>query len=116
MSRSSRQRSCWGTEFFVGVGVGSLYIIHDESVVFHELGEGLAEDWGEAPVPGHVLVLEVPITSELIVDERHKHKLVPQVHSSAPDLDIHVLYYRLDMFVERSRSPPMWDFVPCESS
>ena len=48
------------TEFFEGVGVGSLYIIHDESVEVHELGEVLAEDRGEAPVPGHVLVLGSP--------------------------------------------------------
>ena len=77
MYRSSRP----ATEFFVKAGIGVLYIRHDDVIVVDELGEGLAEHRVSPVGPGH----EVLLTSRLIVDQRHRNKLVLQVYRLAPD-------------------------------
>ena len=41
-----------------------------------------------------------PITSLLVVNQRHKHKLVFQVHGGVSDLDSQVDYNVLDHFVD----------------
>ena len=49
------------TEFFIIAGVGTLYILHDEFVVVHELREWLAKHWVEPVYPGHLNITEVTL-------------------------------------------------------
>ena len=100
MFRSLSQELVEVLEFFIRAGIGVLYIRHDDFVVVHELGERLAEHWVDPVCPGHLDLPEVPLSSHLIVDQRHKHKLVLQAHRPASGLDSHGFYSGPDMLVD----------------
>ena len=89
----------WITQFFVRVWVGLLHIIKDKVIIDDELGEGLANHRVDPVGLGHVSLLEFPVKSRLMVDQRHKDKRLPQAQWLAPDLDSFFFYYK-DLFVD----------------
>ena len=75
----------------------------DLVIVLHELGEGLADHGNVSDRPVLVQLEKVPITGFLVVNQRHKHKLVLQLHVGFPDLDLHVGYHVFGHFVDAKK-------------